>query len=89
MESYQFLDSFDWEGKMEPSSPSSQHSSFAEELILEDYDFCNDGLFNNALFDIVVETKPVITSDLLKDNTMVIALPPPAKVEKGRCSLDY
>lgn len=84
MESYQFLDSFDWEGKKEPSSPSSQHSSFAEELILEDYDFCNDGLFNNALFDIVVETKPVITSDLLKDNTMVIALPPPAKVEKDQ-----
>lgn len=85
MESFQFLDTFDWEGKMEPSSPSSsQHSSFAEELILEDYDFCNDGLFNNALFDIVVETKPVITSELLKDSTMVVALPPVAKVEKDQ-----
>lgn len=85
MESFQFLDTFDWEGKMEPSSPSSsQHSSFAEELILEDYDFCNDGLFNNALFDIVVETKPVITSDLLKDTTMVVALPPVEKVEKDQ-----
>lgn len=84
MESFQFLDTFDWEGKMEPSSPSSQHSSFGEELILEDYDFCNDGLFNNALFDIVVETKPVIKSDLLKDTTMVVALPPVEKVEKDQ-----
>lgn len=82
MESFQFLD-IDWEGKMEPSSPSSQHS-FAEELILEDYDFCNEGLFNNALFDIVVETKPVIKSDLLKDTPLVFALPPVEKVEKDQ-----
>lgn len=69
---------------MEPSSPSSQHSFYGEEFILEDYDFCNDGLFNNALFDIVVETKPVITSDLLKDSTMVMPLPPVEKVEKDQ-----
>ncbi|XP_062546778.1 activating transcription factor of chaperone isoform X1 [Armigeres subalbatus] len=84
MASFQNLDSFDWEGKMEPSSPSSQHSFYGEEFILEDYDFCNDGLFNNALFDIVVETKPVITSDLLKDSTMVMPLPPVEKVEKDQ-----
>lgn len=83
MESYTFLD-LDWEGKMEPSSPSSQDSCYAEELILEDYDFCNEGLFNNALFDIVVETKPVIKSDLLKDTPIVFALPPVEKVEKDQ-----
>lgn len=83
MESFQFLD-MDWEGKMEPTSPSSQHSSYAEEYNLEDYDFCNEGLFNNALFDIVVETKPVIKSDLLKDTPIVCALPPVAKVEKDQ-----
>lgn len=83
MESFQFLD-IDWEGKMEPTSPASQHSSYAEELILEDYDFCNEGLFNNALFDIVVETKPVIKSDLLKDTPIVFALPPVEKVEKDQ-----
>lgn len=83
MESFQYLD-IDWEGKMEPSSPSSQHSSYAEELILEDYDFCNEGLFNNVLFDIVVETKPVIKSDLLKDTPIVFALPPVEKVEKDQ-----
>lgn len=43
-----------------------------------------DGLFNNVLFDIVVETKPVITSDLLKDTPIVFALPPVEKVEKGK-----
>lgn len=69
---------------MEPTSPSSQHSSYAEELILEDYDFCNEGLFNNALFDIVVETKPLIKSDLLKDTPIVFALPPVEKVEKDQ-----
>lgn len=83
MESFQFLD-IGWEGKTEPSSPSSQHSSYAEEYILEDYDFCNEGLFNNALFDIVVETKPVIKSDLLKDTPIVFALPPVEKVEKDQ-----
>lgn len=70
---------------MEPTSPSSQHSSFAEEFILEDYDFCNEGLFNNALFDIVVETKPVLKSDLLKaDAPIFLALPPVEKVEKDQ-----
>lgn len=83
MESFQFLDTY-WEGKVEPTSPSSQHSSYVEELILEDYDFCNEGLFNNALFDIVVETKPVIKSDLLKDTPIVFALLPVRKVEKDQ-----
>lgn len=70
---------------MEPTSPASQDSSsYGEELILEDYDFCNEGLFNNALFDIVVETKPVITSDLMQDAPMIIMLPPVEKVEKDQ-----
>lgn len=84
MESFHILD-IDWEGKVEPTSPSSQHSSFTEEFTLEDYDFCNDGLFNNALFDIVVETKPVLKSDLLKDDSpILLALPPVEKVEKDQ-----
>lgn len=66
MESFQFLDNT-WEGKMEPTSPASQDSSYAEEIIFEDYDFCNEDLFNNALFDIVIDTKPVITSDYVKE----------------------
>ncbi|XP_058062834.1 uncharacterized protein LOC131212817 isoform X2 [Anopheles bellator] len=52
----------DWQGKMEPSSPSAHsQQSFAEEQQSnyddDTYDFCND-LFNNALIDFDVELKP-------------------------------
>ncbi|XP_040171987.1 uncharacterized protein LOC120905189 isoform X2 [Anopheles arabiensis] len=47
----------DWEGKMEPASPSD--FSFAkEESIFDDtYDYCKD-LFNNALIDLETDFKP-------------------------------
>ncbi|XP_055593585.1 activating transcription factor of chaperone [Uranotaenia lowii] len=87
MESFQFLDSSHWEGKLEPSSPSSSQDSSSfieEELILEAYDFCNDGLFNNALFDFEPETKPSLTSDLMKEMPIVIAIPAADKIEKDQ-----
>uniref|UniRef100_A0A182TV38 Uncharacterized protein n=1 Tax=Anopheles melas TaxID=34690 RepID=A0A182TV38_9DIPT len=48
----------DWEGKMEPASPSD--FSFAkEESIFDDtYDYCKEDLFNNALIDLETDFKP-------------------------------
>ncbi|XP_058447517.1 activating transcription factor of chaperone isoform X1 [Malaya genurostris] len=78
MDSLQLLDLY-WEGKMEPTSPSSQ-PLYVDELISEDYDFCNEGLFNNALIDVIVESKPIITSDL----PTIITLPSFEKLEKDQ-----
>lgn len=83
MESFHSLD-FDWEGKVEPSSPSSQDSVFAEEIIFDAYNFCNEDLFNNALFDIVIEDKPIIKSELMQDSPMIIKLPAEEKVAKDQ-----
>lgn len=83
MESFHSLD-FDWEGKVEPSSPSSQDSVLTEEIIFDTYNFCNEDLFNNALFDIVIEDKPVIKSELMQDSPMIIKLPPQEKVAKDQ-----
>lgn len=69
---------------MEPSSPLSQDSaSFAEEVIFEDYDFCKEGLFDNVLFGIIIEAKPVVASELMKDD-LVFPLEKPPKVEKDQ-----
>lgn len=83
MESFHSLD-FDWEGKVEPSSPSSQDSVLTEEIIFDTYNFCNEDLFNNALFDIVIEDKPIIKSELMQDSPMIIKLPPQEKVAKDQ-----
>lgn len=83
MESFHSLD-FDWEGKQEPSSPLSQDSAFAAEDIILDYNFCNDDLFNNALFDVIIEDKPIIKSELMQDSPMIIELPPLEKVAKDQ-----
>lgn len=83
MESFHSLD-FDWEGKVEPSSPASQDSVFTEEIIFDAYNFCNEDLFNNALFDIVIEDKPIIKSELMQDSPMIIKLPPVEKVAKDQ-----
>ncbi|KAL1373606.1 hypothetical protein pipiens_005125 [Culex pipiens pipiens] len=83
MESFHSLD-FDWEGKQEPSSPLSQDSAFAAEDIILDYTFCNDDLFNNALFDVIIEDKPIIKSELMQDSPMLIELPPLEKVAKDQ-----
>lgn len=83
MESFHSLD-FDWEGKQEPSSPLSQDSAFAAEDIILDYTFCNDDLFNNALFDVIIEDKPIIKSELMQDSPMLIDLPPLEKVAKDQ-----
>uniref|UniRef100_A0A182QDW2 Uncharacterized protein n=1 Tax=Anopheles farauti TaxID=69004 RepID=A0A182QDW2_9DIPT len=64
----------DWEGKMEPSSPSDySQQGFAEEESIFDadtYDFCNEGLFNNALIDLE-DLKPD-PSELLKGDVVVL-----------------
>ncbi|XP_035909162.1 uncharacterized protein LOC118515250 isoform X2 [Anopheles stephensi] len=70
-----FPSTIDWEGKMEPSSPSdySQHG-FAEEVVFDDsYDYCNEGLFNNGLIDLEEDLKPD-PSILLKGDVLVIPL---------------
>ncbi|XP_058177806.1 uncharacterized protein LOC131293758 [Anopheles ziemanni] len=69
----------DWEGKMEPSSPSAQsQQSYAEDSTnFEDdfYDYCNEPLFNNALIglDDDVEFKPN-PLDLLKGQDLVLPI---------------
>lgn len=83
MESFHSLD-FNWEGKQEPSSPLSQDSAFAAEELILDYTFCNDDLFNNALFDVIIEDKPIIKSELMQDSPMLIELPPLEKVAKDQ-----
>lgn len=83
MESFHSLD-FNWEGKQEPSSPLSQDSAFAAEELILDYTFCNDDLFNNALFDVIIEDKPIIKSELMQDFPMLIELPPLEKVAKDQ-----
>lgn len=83
MESFHSLD-FNWEGKQEPSSPLSQDSAFAAEELILDYTFCNDDLFNNALFDVIIEDKPIIKSELMQDSPMLIELQPLEKVAKDQ-----
>lgn len=69
----------DWEGKMEPSSPSAQsQQSYAEDSTnFEDdfYDYCNEPLFNNALLglDVDVDLKPD-PLDLLKGQDLVLPI---------------
>lgn len=70
-----FPSKIDWEGKMEPASPSdySQHG-FAEEIVYDDtYDYCNEGLFNNGLIDLEEDLKPD-PSILMKADVLVIPL---------------
>uniref|UniRef100_A0A182J919 Uncharacterized protein n=1 Tax=Anopheles atroparvus TaxID=41427 RepID=A0A182J919_ANOAO len=72
----------DWEGKMEPSSPSAQsQQSYAEDPSnFEDdfYDFCNEPLFNNSTLidfdvDVDVDLKPDPLA-LLKAQDLVLPI---------------
>lgn len=75
----------DWEGKMEPSSPSnfSQHSHAEEECIFDCdiYDYCNEGLYNNTLIDLEEDLKPN-PSELLNGDVSTVSI---AKLPQDLC----
>ncbi|XP_053665114.1 uncharacterized protein LOC128714264 [Anopheles marshallii] len=53
-----FPTNVDWEGKMEPSSPSNSQHGLAEDIFDDTYDYCNEPLFNNEVCDLEDDLKP-------------------------------
>lgn len=70
----------DWEGKMEPSSPSDSSFTKEESIFDETYDYYNEGLYENVLEDLI-DTKPD-TSELLSESFLDVTF---AKLPEDLC----